>query len=95
MQFETLIKMMAEQLELPQDDVKTIYVTTIKKFRATLGKQNSFRLPGCGTFLVHKRDKRKVFNPFIEKFMILPPKLSVKFRPSSTLKEGVRNEHKA
>ena len=52
-----------------------------------LQEGNSVVLPGFGTFEVKKKMERVTINPVTKQRLLIPPKLMLSFKPSTTLKE--------
>ncbi len=52
---------------------------------------DSVTFPGFGSFEPRKRTERVTLNPSSGKRMLIPPKITMTFRPSSLLKQKVRN----
>ena len=52
---------------------------------------DSVTVPGFGSFEPRKRLERITLNPASGKRMLLPPKITLTFRPSTLLKQKVRN----
>ncbi|MDE6057969.1 MAG: HU family DNA-binding protein, partial [Muribaculaceae bacterium] len=52
---------------------------------------DSVTFPGFGSFEPRKRIERIAFHPSSGKRMLIPPKITMTFRPSSLLKQKVRN----
>ena len=91
---QDIIKILTGRLNLPQNEVKNQLLATLSTFRLEFGKQNGFSILGFGTFKVRKRNKRKSFNPFIDRYFILPPKMILSFRPSPILKENINTKRR-
>lgn len=54
-----------------------------------LDDETLLALKGFGTFEVRKRIERIAVNPATQQKMLIPPKLTIFFRPSPTLKERI------
>jgi nucleoid DNA-binding protein len=85
-------KSLAEKLEITQTDLKPIFREMVDSIRRHVSKRRRITIPNFGTFVTRKKEKRKAFNPLIQKHMLLPPKISLIFRPSSKLKERVKDK---
>ncbi len=59
-----------------------------------LDDETMLTLKGFGTFEVRKRTERVAVNPATQQRMLIPPKLTICFRPSPTLKEKVAASNK-
>lgn len=86
-----VISVIAKDMGLTQKEIEKIYNVTIETMTEILADGYSFNKKNFGTFSVTKLDKRKGFNPLIKKWMMLPPKLKPKFKPSDKLKEEINN----
>lgn len=62
-------------------------VTTIKE---RCGELDSIAIPGFGTFEAKKKLERIVVNPGTGKRMLVPPKISLTFKPSTLLKSKIK-----
>lgn len=52
---------------------------------------DSVTFPGFGSFEPRKRIERIALHPSTGKRMLIPPKITLTFRPSTLLKQKVRN----
>ena len=62
-------------------------VTTIKD---RCGELDSIAIPGFGTFEAKKKLERIVVNPGTGKRMLVPPKITLSFKPSALLKSKIK-----
>lgn len=84
-----LIRNVAARLRISQKDARSLYDSLCQELIETLSAGASVNITGFGTFTVKKLEKRKGFNPLIEKWMMLPPRRKAQFKPSETLKKRV------
>ncbi len=75
-------------------ETRALLDSTFDILAEILVEGNSINIPKFGTFSVTKLEERKGFNPLIQKWMMLPPKLKTKFKPSNILKEKVNKNGK-
>lgn len=87
-----IIKKLAVRLRMSQKDTRALYDALSQELTETLSGGNSVNIAGFGTFSVRKLEKRKGFNPLIEKWMMLPPRRKAHFKASETLKKRVNLE---
>lgn len=52
-----------------------------------LEEGNSISIQGFGTFEVKKKNERISVNPLTQQRMLVPPKLTLNYRPATSLKE--------
>ena len=65
---------------------------TISAIIAELSEENSVVVPGFGAFEVRKKMERVLINPTTKLRMLVPPKIVVSFKPTSSLKEKANNK---
>jgi len=78
------------RLNLDEDKAGTLLDSTVKTIEKELLNNNSVNIQGFGTFEVRKKEERISVNPTTKQRMLIPPKLTLAFKPSSTLKERVK-----
>ncbi|MBQ7572599.1 MAG: HU family DNA-binding protein [Bacteroidaceae bacterium] len=54
---------------------------------AQFEEENTINIFGFGSFEVRKKLERVVINPATKQRMLVPPKMTLNFKPSTTLKE--------
>ncbi|MBQ9287821.1 MAG: HU family DNA-binding protein [Bacteroidaceae bacterium] len=59
----------------------------IKIMAAQLEEGNSILVPNFGTFEVKKKNERIMVSPMTQQRMLVPPKLVVSFKPSTSVKD--------
>ncbi|MDR0540952.1 MAG: HU family DNA-binding protein [Dysgonamonadaceae bacterium] len=85
-----LTSSLAKKLSLPKTEAAQRLENTVVLITAELLKNNPVSLHNFGTLEVKKREERLSVNPASGKRMLVPPKLVVKFKPSSTLKDKLK-----
>jgi nucleoid DNA-binding protein len=85
-----LVTVLAEKLRLPKTEVSRRLDDVIEVISAQLVNNNVVSLLNFGVFEIAKRNERISVNPVNGKRMLVPPKLIVKFKASSTLKEKLK-----
>lgn len=59
----------------------------VEEIGIRLEEENAISIPGFGVFEVKKKLERVLINPATKQRMLVPPKLSINFKPASILKE--------
>lgn len=91
MDTKTLLNTVAEKIGRNPDDVAAM-VKALGGILADAVKQgDSVSVPGFGTFEPKMRMERVANHPSSGKKILVPPKLSLVFKPSAILKQKVRN----
>ncbi|HOI26728.1 MAG TPA: HU family DNA-binding protein [Paludibacteraceae bacterium] len=75
------------KLDLDDTKIESMLNGVVSVLRDKLLAGNSIAIQGFGTFEVRKKEERISVNPSTKKRMLVPPKLSVAFKPSVVMKE--------
>ncbi|MCD7722117.1 MAG: HU family DNA-binding protein [Prevotellaceae bacterium] len=67
----------------------------LAEFTSRLEEEDVVSIPSFGSFSVKRKMERVVVNPATKQRMLVPPKLSVSFKPSTALKEKAGKPTKA
>jgi DNA-binding protein HU-beta len=89
MDYHSLIKKLATDVELTQKETREMLALTYRRLLKHLDEKESISLPGIGTFRAKTRRERKSFSPFHKRFMLLPKKRIVSFSAGKALQENV------
>ena len=66
----------------------TVYVNAlVQEMGAQLEDGNQLSISGFGSFDVRKKLERVLINPSTKQRMLVPPKMSISFKPAPNLKE--------
>lgn len=88
---KTLVDTLSRNLDISRDTVGALIdglATAVGECGASL---DSVALTGFGTFEPKKRMERVAVHPASGKRLLVPPKIIMTFKPSSILKQRVRN----
>lgn len=75
------------KLSTSEEEVKKLTTQFVNTLAQTLDENNNLTIQGFGTFEVKKRLERITINPTTRQQMLVPPKLTLNFKPGPTLKE--------
>jgi len=84
-----IIKTLSKRLAISQRDARRFFKQMFEEISQSLEKGETMVIRGFGSFGTRVRKSRKSYHPTARRFMQLPPKRVVRFRPSSKLKESV------
>ena len=87
MDAKTFISELSERLGRDADDISAV-VTALGR---TVAGCDMVSMPGFGTFEPKKRMEREAVHPSTGKRILIPPKLTMVFKPSTLLKQKIRN----
>lgn len=82
---------LASRTKLNSKEVASLVSATVSAIIGELLEENSILVPGFGTFEVKKKLERVLVNPNTKQRMLIPPKMTVNFKPNTSLKLKVKN----
>ena len=65
-------------------------VTLVAEMTEELEDENVIAIQNIGSFEVRKKQERVVVNPATQQRMLVPPKLVINFKPSTSFKERMQ-----
>ena len=68
-------------------DVKDLSASLIATLVQEVVNGNTITVQGFGTFEPREKARRKIYNPTTKTFNVIPPKKTIGFKMSATLKE--------
>ena len=80
---------LAQRTGYSADEAQKFVNTVVDAMGDRLQDDNSVVIPTFGTFEVKKKLERVVINPSSKQRMLVPPKMVLSFKPSSTLKDKI------
>ena len=86
-----LIKALSTRLDFPQVELKPLLEKSFEVMRDILDKGSNITIPGLGTFYTLLLKKRKSYNPYHKRFMMLPQKRVLRFHPGTSIKNEMKN----
>ncbi|MBQ0158409.1 MAG: HU family DNA-binding protein [Bacteroidales bacterium] len=84
------ISTIAARTDMSADQVQACIDALTSAIADNLEEGDALAVQGFGTFEVKKKLERVVVNPNTKQRMLVPPKLTINFRPSNTLKDKTR-----
>ena len=85
-----LIEKLSEKLGVSKKEISKMLAATTQSIVQTVDEDRSITLQGFGLFEVRRKQDRILFNPASGRQMIVPPKLTLVFKPSDTYKEKLK-----
>ncbi|MBQ1752677.1 MAG: HU family DNA-binding protein [Paludibacteraceae bacterium] len=85
-----LIEKLSERLGVSKNEISKMLAATTQSIVQTVDEDRSITLQGFGLFEVRRKQDRILFNPASGRQMIVPPKLTLVFKPSDTYKEKLK-----
>lgn len=81
---------LANRTKLSSKEVASLVSATVSAIISELTEENAVVVPGFGTFEVKKKLERVLVNPTTKQRMLVPPKMTVNFKPNTSLKSKVK-----
>lgn len=91
MDYKNLTDQLSARLSVPREDVGILLHAFADVVESCAADQDIVTIPGFGAFEPRKRDERVAVHPSTGKRMLYPPKLTLTFRPSATLRKQLRD----
>lgn len=85
-----LLDTLSKRMGRSNVDVNKLMDALITTVKERCGELDSIAIPGFGTFEAKKRLERIVVNPGTGKRMLVPPKITISFKPSTLLKTKIK-----
>lgn len=90
MDSKILVETLAKRMNRKREDVEKLLDAFISTVKNRCGELDSVAIPGFGTFEAKKRLERVSVNPATGKRMLIPPKITLSFKPSALLKNKLK-----
>lgn len=90
MNTKDILSELKKRLELDEEKTNRLFDSTIQVIEKEILSNNIIALQGFGTFEVRKKEERISVNPTTKQRMLIPPKLTLAFKPSTVLKEKMK-----
>lgn len=71
-------------------DTSSLMVALVAEMTEELEDENVIAIQNIGSFEVRKKQERVVVNPATQQRMLVPPKLVINFKPSTSFKEKMQ-----
>lgn len=87
---QELIAALAKRLGWTQRQASEALEATVSIINSNLEDNNSVNIQGFGLFETKKKGERISVNPVSKQRFLVPPKISLSFRPGQTIKENLK-----
>ncbi|MBK5720414.1 HU family DNA-binding protein [Dysgonomonas sp. Marseille-P4677] len=88
---QELIATLAKRLGWTQRQTSEVLETTVSIIKSNLEESNSINIQGFGLFETKKKGERISVNPVSKQRFLVPPKITLAFRPGQTIKDNLKN----
>lgn len=85
------ISKLARETGFSLEDTQKLVQDVLSGMGKCFEEGDSLAVPGFGTFEVKKRLERIMVNPSTGQRMLVPPKLVLNFKPTSIVKDKIKN----
>ncbi|MBD8389528.1 HU family DNA-binding protein [Dysgonomonas sp. BGC7] len=87
---QELIATLAKRLDWTQRQTSEILEATVSIINSNMEESNSINIQGFGLFETKKKGERISVNPVSKQRFLVPPKISLAFRPGQTIKDNLK-----
>lgn len=91
MDHKTFLETLSQRVNAGKEETAEMVASLCQVLTETALEGDSVTFPGFGSFEPRKRIERIALHPSTGKRMLIPPKITLTFRPSTLLKQKVRN----
>ena len=91
MDTKALLDIIIEKTGIDTSTAESLLDSLVEVIGSECSDMNSIALPGFGSFEPKKRQERVAVHPSSGRRMLIPPKITLSFRPSALLKQKVKN----
>lgn len=91
MDYKTFIDTLSQRVNAGKEETSEMVASLCQVIGDTALAGDTVTFPGFGSFEPKKRVERIAIHPATGKRMLIPPKITLTFRPSTLLKQKVRN----
>jgi DNA-binding protein HU-beta len=82
---------LANRTKRSSKEASSLVSATVSAIIGELIEENSVFIYGFGSFEVRKKLERVVVNPVTKQRMLIPPKMTVSFKPNTSMKSKIKN----
>lgn len=91
MDYKTLIDKLSKRINASKEETSEMVESLSAVMTACALDGDIVSFPGFGNFEPRKKNERLTVHPATGKRMLIPPKITLSFKPSSLLKQKVRD----
>lgn len=88
---QELVAALAKRLGWTQRQTSEVLETTVSIIRNNLEDSKSINIQGFGLFETKKKAERVSVNPVSKQRFLVPPKITLAFRPGQSIKDNLKN----
>lgn len=87
---QELASVLAKRLDWTQKQTSDTLDTLVKLMNAEFEGGNSIKIQGFGLFEPKKKNERISVNPITKQRFLIPPKITLAFKPGQTVKDNLK-----
>lgn len=91
MDYKTFLETLSQRINAGKEETSEMIESLCQVLIDSALDGDTVTFPGFGSFESRKRIERIAIHPSTGKRMLIPPKITLTFRPSTLLKQKVRN----
>lgn len=91
MDYKTFLDILSQRINAGKEETSEMVESLCQVVTTSALDGDTITFPGFGSFEPRKRVERIAIHPSTGKRMLIPPKITLTFRPSTLLKQKVRN----
>ncbi len=87
---QELVAALAKRMGWTQKQTSEVLESAVSIINSNLEESNSVNIQGFGLFETKKKGERVSVNPVSKQRFLVPPKISLAFRPGQTIKDNLK-----
>lgn len=87
---QELVIALAKRLNITQKETSELLEATVSIFSSNLEIENSINIQGFGLFESKRKKQRVSVNPVSKQRYLVPPKISIAFKPGQMIKDNLK-----
>lgn len=90
MEYKEFLTQLQKRIKKDKQATERLSSTMVKVLREECANMNTVSVKGFGSFEPKKKLEREIFNPATGSKMLIPPKIVLTFKPSTSVKNQIK-----
>ena len=91
MEYKEFLSQLQKRVKKDKQTTERLSATIVKVLREECSEMNTVSVKGFGNFEPKKKLEREIFNPATGSKMLVPPKIVLTFKPSTSIKNQIKD----
>lgn len=91
MEYKEFLVLLQKRVKKDKQTTERLSSAIVKSLREECSDMNTISIKGFGNFEPKKKMEREIFNPATGSRMLIPPKIVLTFKPSTSIKNQLKD----